>query len=67
MWQLCNHPDLLDVYMRGLQGPKPGVGRNLRGDERYTRCVTKMGMQKLKILSLAEQARMYRYLVRTRC
>mmetsp|Transcript_24596 Transcript_24596/g.79429 ORF Transcript_24596/g.79429 Transcript_24596/m.79429 type:complete len:531 (-) Transcript_24596:294-1886(-) len=63
MWQHCMNPELLDVHVRGLQGPNPGVGRNLRSDVRYTRCVAKLGIHKQKVLSLAEQARMYRYLV----
>lgn len=66
MWQHCMNPELLDVHVRGLQGPNPGVGRNLRSDVRYTRCVAKLGIHKQKVLSLAEQARMYRYLVSAR-
>jgi hypothetical protein len=64
MWQHCNHPDLLDIYMRGLHGPKPGVGRNLRTDQRYNQCLAKLGVHKHKVLSLDEQARTFRYLVR---
>ena len=63
MWQHCNHPELLNVFMRGVQGPDPQVGKPLLDIEDFTRCITKMGIHKEKVLSLADQARRFRYIV----
>jgi len=64
LWQHCQHPTLLDVHMRGLQGATPGVGRSLlAADSQYARCVARLGVHKQKVLSLSEQARAFRYLV----
>ena len=63
VWQHCIHPMLLDVHMRGLQGANPGVGKNLISDPQYKGCVAKLGVHKQKVLSLAQQARAYQYLI----
>jgi len=60
-------PTELDVYVHGLQGPKPAVGKLLRSESaEYNRCLTRLGAGKTardKALTLAEQTRRFRYVV----
>jgi len=60
VWHHCVRPTELDVYVHGLQGPKPAVGKLLRSESaEYNRCLTRLGAGKTardKALTLAEQA-----------
>ena len=67
VWQHCERPAQLDVFVSGLQGARPAVGKLLRRESaEYNSCLARLGVGKSaadKALSVAEQARRFRYVV----